>query len=115
MSAAERHSAEPWSQDPQDPRVVQDGGKEIAALAISVENAARIVASVNAVYHVSSRSLDAGIVSEGLRCLSLLCRYHSDEKYRDEIDQKREFEKILARGIAVWGIIKREILSHDWV
>jgi hypothetical protein len=114
MLAGEKHGPEPWSQDIEDPRVIHDGKREIAALGTSVENARRIIASVNAVRRVSTDSLDAGIVSEGLRCLSLLCRYHSDETYRNEIDGKKEFDKILASGTAVWKIIQKETLSRDW-
>jgi hypothetical protein len=114
MSAAATPSREPWSQDPEDQKVVQDANREIAALAISVENARRIVASVNAVQKVSSESLDAGIVSEGLRCLALLCRYHTESDYRDELDRGRGFEKLLARGNAVWTLLKKETLYHGW-
>jgi len=113
-SAVREHGSEPWSQDPEDPRVVQDKSRKMVALAISVDNALRIISSVNAVENVSSESLDAGIVSEGLRCLSLLCRYHSDEVYRNRIDLEKGFEKLLERGNAVWGVIKKERLAERW-
>ena len=69
---------------------------------------------VNAVENVSSESLDAGIVTEGLRCLSLLCRYQSDEVYRNRIDLEKGFDKLLERGNAVWGVIKKERLAERW-
>jgi hypothetical protein len=115
MPAVDKHDPEPWSQDREDPRVVQNRKGEIAALAISEANALRIIASVNAVQSVSSESLDAGIVTEGLLCLSLLCRYHSDEKYKSEIDGQKGFGKLVARGNAVWGILKKEALAENWI
>jgi hypothetical protein len=54
-------------------------------------------------------------VTEGLPCLSLLCRDHSDEKYKSEIDGRRKFEKLAARGNAVWDILKKEALAENWI
>lgn len=114
MSAAETYDSEPWSQDPEDSRVILDAKRDVAALAISVENARRIIASVNSVRSVSSESLDAGIVDEGLHCLALLCRYHSEDDYRSEIDRDNGFEKLVARGSAVWNVLKKESLYRTW-
>jgi len=101
--AGKDYAPEPWIQDDQDPRVVNDRQGQIAALAVSPENALRIIASVNAVQNVSSKSLEEGIVSEGLQCLYLLCRYHCDEEYKSRLDREEGFQKILARGNTLWG------------
>lgn len=96
------HSPELWTQDRKDPRMVIDAEGRLVAVTTTREDADRIVAGVNAARGLPASGLGAGPILDRLQALFELCRYHSDEKFRELIDKDGGVDALFARGDTAW-------------
>jgi hypothetical protein len=96
------YSPEPWKQDVRDRKTVLDGYARLVAVTTSREDAARIVAGVNAARGLAAEGLEQAPLADALQVLYEICLYHSDVKFRNHVDRRGGLPALLERADTVW-------------
>ena len=98
------YSPEPWKQDARDRKTVLDASARLVSVTTSREDAARIVAGVNACKGLSAEGLAEAPLADALQTLYEICLYHSDPKFRSQVDRKGGFASLLERADKAWRV-----------
>ena len=98
------YSPEPWQQDARDRKTVLDASARLVAVTTSREDAARIVAGVNASRGLAAEGLTEAPLSDALQVLYEICLYHADMKFRNQIDRRGGFASLLERAEKAWKV-----------
>ena len=102
MADSKAHSPEPWKQDVRDRKTVLDGYARLVAVTTSREDAARIVAGVNAARGLAAEGLEQAPLADALQILYEICLYQSDVKFRNHVDRRGGFPALLERADTAW-------------
>lgn len=112
-SPSKPHSPEPWKQDARDRKTVLDGYARLVAVTTSREDAARIVAGVNAARGLGADGLAEAPMSDALQVLFEICLYHSDVKFRNHVDRRGGFASLVERADKAWRVFGEDAFHVD--